>query len=353
MTVPASHSVWFEMLNQPNDNGLLRKLRWKVMRESMELSEAAMNLGLPSHQAEFSLKHTAVSSCGRSVKWKFGLVSHSSDSECETVFLLPHPKRATVCVSSQVGCAVGCVFCATGTMGLKRNLTTAQILEQVYRARCHANASGAHLRNIVFMGMGEPLHNFDAVTESIDWLVADKGFGFSPKHVTLSTVGVPSRMVEMAKRYPSVRIALSLHSCDSEIRKQLVPKAISDLAVLRQTIEELNRLQPEIPVWLEYVMIDGVNDTSQDSLRLVEFCKGLNVEVNVIPLNDSSHALLSSYKNSIEGRLPMLIASSPEKVQLFINSLRSHHVITKLRKSIGQSIHAACGQLVAPKTVSA
>ncbi len=340
--VPKETSVWATLLNASHHTEFLRKVRWKVLREGMAIAEAAVMLGCDGAKQELMLRKTQTSDCGRSVKWTFSSGATDSQNELETVLIVPRRKRATVCVSSQIGCAVGCRFCATGTMGLQRNLSVYQILEQVYWARQELKKQGTHLRN-VFMGMGEPLHNTRAVMDAIDWLSRDDGFGISLKHITVSTAGVPRPMTEIARRFPKIRIALSLHTADAAQRRWLVPRATSDLGQLQNTIRTINDLQNKDPLWIEYVLLDGVNDSLEHAAKLYEFCQGLSVEVNVIPWNPTETPG-SSQREAIEFR-----PSKMETVQGFINLLRERQLVVTLRKSLGQSIMAACGQLVTAK----
>jgi len=332
------HSLWDRLMDGSGADGAWRKERWHLLRAGRwPTNHAWQGFGwLWRMQAEIE------SDDGKAIKWR--LESQEHRDACETVLLLPRPSRATVCISSQIGCAVGCTFCATGRMGLVRQLTTNEILEQVLWARMqlHTRTSHAsrriHLRNVVFMGMGEPLHNDASVHDAIAYLIADQGFGFSPRHITLSTVGIPSKMVETARRFPRLRIALSLHAADSELRRRLVPRATHDLESLRGAIQEINAIDREGPVWIEYALIAGVNDSLEHAEGLAEFCRELRVEINVIPYNPSA----------AEGER----YQAPELAvqDAFVGSLRDRGIFTTLRNSLGRSIQAACGQLIAPTT---
>ncbi|MFN7446704.1 MAG: radical SAM protein [Pirellula sp.] len=255
------------------------------------------------------------------------------------VTLFPTEQRATVCVSSQIGCGVGCIFCATGTMGLKRNLSYLEIVEQVYLARRLAMQSGRHLRNVVFMGMGEPLHNLPEVIEAIRWILSDVGFGISQRCVTVSTSGGNSAMIALAREFPSLRLAVSLHAADQDLRRRLMPRAPNDLDALKETIREINALQQtaslqkNAPVWLEVVLLAGINDSESHARQLIEFCEGLAVEVNLIPYNPiQSDERLVTTDNTVHKR--------------FANQLRSAGIVTTIRQSLGGQDGAACGQLV-------
>ncbi len=237
----------------------------------------------------------------RAIRLLLTEASHDDNGlRCETVVLFPRGSivhgsradlpRATICVSSQPGCGVGCPFCSTGELGYRGNLTTEQIVEQVYLAGVVARGLGRRPRNVVFMGMGEPLHNTEAVLESIEQLTSEKYFGLSPRKITVSTAGVPDQMRRLAQRFPRLRIALSLHSAEIAMRRRLVPRATSDLGLLRETVRKINDLQPSTPVWLEVVLLAGINDGPQDAAAIIEFCRGLRVEVNLIPYNAAAGA---------------------------------------------------------------
>lgn len=281
---------------------------------------------------------------------KLKLLSSNHHDACETVLLRPRESRFAVCLSTQIGCAVACRFCATGKMGFQRNLSAFEIVEQFLRAGWIAKGMMADvqtpppLRNVVFMGMGEPLHNAEAVEQAISILSDPCWFGLSLRSITLSTAGVPNKMVQMAKRFPRLRIALSLHSADPQKRRWLVPKAVGELELLRETILRINAVQNDT-LWIEVALIDGLNDSLEDATLLIDFCRGLNVEINVIPYNDTSHASEVLSKNrgseSIQFRAP-----SAEKTDIFIAKIREAGFFVTHRQTLGESIQAACGQLV-------
>ena len=235
-------------------------------------------------------------------------------------------------------------------MGLVRQLSATEILEQVLIAKMEVHGWSRHadhpihLRNVVLMGMGEPLHNHEAVGDAIEFLIADRGFGFSPRHITLSTVGVPEKMVAMAKRFPRLRIALSLHAAQSDLRRQLVPRATNDLEALRQAIRYINCMDEDSPVWIEYALLSGINDREEDAQRLIDFCQGLRVEINLIPYNNTSHAMQVVYLQRDTAQL--FQAPNRESVQRFAIALRQAGIFTTLRNTLGDSIQAACGQLI-------
>lgn len=332
-SLPQLH--WLDVLGASSGSGLAKRRSWKVLREGAPIER---HLG----ESGWFKSWMPVRIIGQP---ESGAVKHQLRSnryldDCEMVVLFPKVgKRATVCISSQVGCGVGCLFCATGTMGFKRNLSPEEMLEQVYLARALAHQEGRHLRNVVLMGMGEPLHNLDAVCRSIEFMVSDRGFGLRERHITVSTSGIPSAMLQLVKRFTSVRMALSLHSARADDRRRLMPKAPNDLSLLQETIHEINSLQggegEAAPVWIEYVLIDSWNDTDEDAEQLAEFCRGLRVEVNLIPLN-----------GTVTSGQRALCATPKERQQRFADLLRGAGIKTTIRNSFGNDEQAACGQLV-------
>lgn len=251
----------------------------------------------------------------------------------ETVILRIKSGRTSLCVSSQVGCAADCSFCGTGKMGITRNLTAFEIVDQVAIANRLLKAEGRRVRNLVFMGMGEPFHNSTEVDLALDLLTDPSMFNMSPGHITVSTVGIPAEMVKLAAARPKVHIALSLHSARQDRRAQLIPLAHRfDLDSLKSAIGKLNSLQGR-PVMLEYLMLKDFNDTPLDLTALLDWIKGLHVHVNLIPFNPI-------------GGADDLRSTDKEQRQAFARQLRSSGIKTTLRYSLGADVAAACGQLV-------
>ena len=182
------------------------------------------------------------------------------------------------------------------------------------------------------MGMGEPLHNTANVMASLELLTSERYFGIPPRRICVSTAGVPTAMVALAKHFPEVRLALSLHAAQSDLRRQLVPRAVSDLQLLRETIGQVNAWQPTHPVWLEIVLFEQLNDGPEQAQALIDFCRQLRVEVNLIPYNTAAGAELFR-------------AASPARREAFAKLLREAGIRTTLRTSLGSSQQAACGQL--------
>jgi 23S rRNA (adenine2503-C2)-methyltransferase len=253
----------------------------------------------------------------------------------EAVVLRIATGRTTLCVSSQVGCAAACEFCATGKMGIARNLAPAEILDQLVQARQIVAAEGRSIRNLVFMGMGEPLHNEESLYATLAALAAPELFHHPSSRVLVSTVGLPDAMVRAARRFPEVHFALSLHSARQEVRERLIPLAARNpLAELRRALAQLNDIQPPgTPVMIEYLTLAGVNDSPDDAAALVEWLAGLRVHVNLIPYNPIDDA-------------PHLTGSDRPAREAFGAALKAAGLKTTIRYSLGADIAAACGQLV-------
>jgi 23S rRNA (adenine(2503)-C(2))-methyltransferase len=247
-------------------------------------------------------------------------------------------KRATVCVSSQVGCAMGCTFCATGTMNLLSNLSAGEILEQLY----HANQV-EKIRNVVFMGMGEPLDNYNAVLMAVRAMIDTGRFGLSPSRVTISTVGVVPRLKALASDLPQIGLALSLHAPTQELRQQIVPTskawhidrimeaADNFIAQQNANVKSKNRRRH---ILIEYVLIRDVNDSDEVAHQLGTLLQGRDTLLNVIPYNPTDVPF--DYKTP-----------TPEQAASFVDiTRRVYGLHTLFRQELGQDIASACGQLV-------
>ncbi|MCG8450773.1 MAG: 23S rRNA (adenine(2503)-C(2))-methyltransferase RlmN [Pirellulales bacterium] len=251
----------------------------------------------------------------------------------ESVVLRIATGRTTLCVSSQVGCAAACEFCATGKMGIAQNLSAEEIVDQVLHAGQLLAAEGRQVRNIVFMGMGEPFHNEANLYQALEWLAAPELFHHSPAKVLVSTVGIPDAMIRCARRFPAVNLALSLHSVEQTTRERLIPLAKQvPLEALRDTLRQLNSLQSG-PVMIEYLLLEGINDSETDARALSRWLDRLNVHVNLIPYNAIDDA-------------PQLVGTARAQRDVFASLLKQAGLETTIRYSLGADIAAACGQLV-------
>jgi len=263
------------------------------------------------------------------------LIHHSGEAE--------HPdqrqadrcgERDTLCVSSQVGCRLGCTFCATGTMGLQGNLWAGEIQEQLLHARALRNVS-----NIVFMGMGEPLENYDGVTSAIRGLTDTQRFGLAPSSVTVSTVGIVGNMRRLMDDLPKVKLAISLHAPNQQLREELVPIAKSfKLDSLMQVIDDyaartVSDGKRKGMVMVSYVLLEGVNDSDECADQLRDLVANRPVIINLIPYNP------------FDGNIHEYKTPSPERVDAFLQRLVSAGIRVFERRHHGRDIAAACGQL--------
>lgn len=246
---------------------------------------------------------------------------------------MPRGDRVTLCISSQVGCAIGCEFCATATMGFRRHLSAGEIVVQVLTAvRAFGPRHPGHL-TLVFMGMGEPLHNLQNVLKAIEILCHPAGMGMTPRRITVSTSGLVPQMKQLAQVPVRPLLALSLNATTDAVRRQLMPIGQRyPLAELQATLAAFP-LRPRERILLEYVLLHGVNDTDEDARRLAEFGDGFRHHINIIPFN--AHAL-SDFK-----------APSEERIASFAKAVLQHRsCLLTVRHSRARDVQGACGQLV-------
>ena len=269
---------------------------------------------------------TAVSR-DKTAKWA---LRATDDARIETVSIAHAKGRRTVCVSSQVGCALGCKFCATAQLGAGRNLTDDEIVDQVVIAAHAAEADDARVSNVVFMGMGEPLQNLDGVLHACDRICDPAGIGLSARKVAISTAGwVPG--IDALSRYGlPVRLAISLHAADDDTRSRLMPinnrwPIANLLAACRRYCDTTGRR-----VFIEYLLLDGVNDSAEDAKRLAGLMRDGRFHVNIIQYNPTD----GPYRGS-----------GSERRETFIAALAAHGISPSVRRSRGADIDAACGQL--------
>jgi 23S rRNA (adenine2503-C2)-methyltransferase len=320
------------------DPHLLRRLRYGFYQLARPAAELLDELPVQA-RGEFAsrlrfhaleLQHSATAMDG-AIKL---VLKTRSGAMLESVILGGRMRqRASLCISSQVGCAVRCSFCATGQMPQVRNLTSNEIVDQVVHANLVLRSEGKRIRNIVFMGMGEPLHNEEHVSRAAEMLFSQRHFGLSPRRALLSTVGVPDAMVRWARRFPRTPLALSLHSARQDVRERLIPLARGyPLTMLRDTLDMVMAIQ-RAPLMIEYLLLEGTNDAQDDALLLADFLRGLRVIINLIPFNPVAHA-------------PQLGSPDRRVGALFAGVLRDAGFLVTFRHSLGRDIDAACGQLV-------
>ena len=283
-------------------------------------------------EEHFSINHIAVDNIQRStdgtvknaVKLHDGLVVES--------VMIPTENRTTACVSSQVGCAMGCTFCATARLKKQRNLLPDEIYDQVAAISKESELLYGHkLTNIVFMGMGEPLLNYENVMKAIDKITSEEGLGMSPRRITLSTVGIPKMIKRMADDQVKFNLALSLHSAIDEVRSKMMPVNISN---------NLDELMDALQYWhqktgnritFEYVVWKGINDKQKDIDALVHYCKQVPAKVNLIEYNPIDDGAFEQ--------------ASPIIIEQYVSELEKNGIIVNIRRSRGKDIDAACGQL--------
>jgi 23S rRNA (adenine2503-C2)-methyltransferase len=308
--------VWTALYDQMADPAEMTTLP-KALRARLERE-------LPS---ALDLLAESVSDKGTTIKWLWLL---EGGARVETVLML-YPDRATVCVSSQAGCAMACGFCATGQAGFERHLTTGEIVEQVVRATQRARATRRRVSNVVFMGMGEPFANYDRTWQSVERMHDD--LGLSARHITVSTVGITPGIRRLAGERLPVNLAVSLHAANDELRNELVP-------INRRY--PLDEVVAACQVWIasnnrrlsfEWALIDGVNDRTRDASELALIARPLRAHVNLIPLNPTPGWPTRGTPRA--------------KVIAFRDHLKALGVNATVRANRGTDIDAACGQLAA------
>jgi 23S rRNA (adenine2503-C2)-methyltransferase len=272
------------------------------------------------------------------VEWK-----DDADSTTDKVFmrvrggdgveavLINEGSRTTVCLSSQVGCPVGCRFCASGLLGLRRNLSAGEILDQFIAVRARSQAAGRRVSNVVMMGMGEPLLNYGAVVQALDVLNDPKGGGIGARHLTVSTVGLEKGIERLKDEKRQYTVAFSLHAPDDETRQALIP--FEGALPVARLVEAAKAYLADTgrEVTFEYVLLDGVNASPEHARRLARLLHGVRGTVNLIPYNENP---------GLPYRTP-----SPEATDRFADILRRHRIKVSVRKRKGSKILAACGQL--------
>lgn len=258
---------------------------------------------------------------------------HTSPANPIEAVLMQSKDRNTLCISSQSGCGMGCVFCATGQMGFLSNLTSGQIIEQVlYFARL-LRREGRALTNIVVMGMGEPFHNFDQTLQAIDRLNDPSGFNFGERRFTISTVGIVPMIRKFTALKRQINLAISLHAADDDLRSRLLPiNRKYPLDMLLEACREYVK-QTRRRISFEWVLIQEVNDTPEQAQKLAKLIKGLLCHVNLIPLNPTQ---------GYQGKPP-----TKQRIQQFKAILEQHQIPCTVRQPRGISIQAGCGQLAA------
>jgi 23S rRNA (adenine2503-C2)-methyltransferase len=287
-------------------------------------------------QTKFVINHIKVDDMQQSsdgtiknaVKLHDGLVVES--------VLIPTETRTTACVSSQVGCSLNCTFCATARIKKMRNLNPDEIYDQVVAIDQQSRLYQNHkLNNIVFMGMGEPLLNYNNVLKAIEKITSEEGLAMSPKRITLSTVGLPKMIKKLADNEVKFNLAVSLHSAIEEVRSKMMP--INDKSNLSELLESLQYwyTKTKKKITFEYVVWKGINDKKKDIDALVNYCKKIPSKVNLIEYNAIEEA---GFTQADDGA-----------IDFYVRTLEKNNITVKVRKSRGKDIDAACGQLANKK----
>ena len=287
-------------------------------------------LNNPAKIYSFTQSENLVSKDG-SIKYLFTL---KDGHKIESVYM-PFEKRITICLSSQVGCAMGCTFCATGSMGLVRQLTVDEIIGQLMGIlREHPLSKGFRQRlNVVFMGMGEPLHNLDNIMKAFDILTHQRGLAIPPRAITISTSGLVPKIKQLAQFPIRPRLIVSIGATTNEKRSEIMPINISyPLEILMETLAQYP-LAKDDRITLSYVLISNINDSYDDAIRLASMADQFHSHINIIPLNAHDQS-------------PELKTPSEEKLNAFYKVLADKGIFTTIRRSRGQDTSAACGQLV-------
>lgn len=301
------NSSWHEITNLP-----------KNLRGHLEDSFSLNSLELVAK---------TTSTDGLSTKLLFKLPNNNF---IESVILRSR-ERITLCISTQSGCPVGCVFCATGRLGFFRDLTSGEIIEQVIQLMRLLNENDEHISNIVLMGMGEPFLNYDATLAAVKRFNDKIGLNIGARRITISTIGIPDKIIQFGQEKSQINLAVSLHAANDSLRQKLVPlarkiKVVDIINACKHYLDETHRR-----ITFEYVMVDGLNDQPQHALELSELLQGLLCHVNLIGLNQTNH---------YSGKTPQSRVMAD-----FSYFLNSHNIPASIRNSQGTDIQAACGQL--------
>ncbi len=295
----------------------------KIPRELMQLARDGIKTNFLSLEKRLDSKVDGASKL--LFKTKDGLF-------IEAVILRIATGRVSLCISSQAGCKFACAFCATGNIGFKRNLTVSEIADQVVQAQQILKEENASLRNVVFMGMGEPLDNFKNVCHTLELLCGSDSFNFGPSNIMVSTCGIADKMIEFAEKFPDINLAVSLHSVSEAHRQEIMPvNRRFDLKQLHSAIEKVSAVSNRA-VMLEYLMFKDVNDSEKDATELAVFCQGLNSRINLIAYNQTCAD-------------DVFTPVSRDEMFKFKSLLEKAGLVVTIRYSLGEDIEAACGQL--------
>ncbi|OQX05003.1 MAG: 23S rRNA (adenine(2503)-C(2))-methyltransferase [Desulfobulbaceae bacterium A2] len=338
---PAALVAYAESLGQPAFRG--RQILSWIYRPGISEFDQMTNLakefrGLLADRARISRFTDPLVQRSRDGAVKFGF--RCEDGALIESVLIPDEDRQTLCVSSQVGCAMGCAFCLTGGMGFKRNLSTAEMVNQVCAVRDWLLAEGQdeRLTNLVFMGMGEPLANLTNLLDALDILLEQRALDFSARRVTVSTCGLVPQMLELGRR-TEVNLAISLHAPDDALRERLMP--VNHRWPLAELLDACRQfpMKKRQRIMFEYTMLEGVNDSDEQARQLTQLLRGISCKINLLSVNEAP---------GIPFRSPGM-----ERVLAFQRILRAQRFPVFIRQSRGGDIAAACGQLAGSRQTTA
>ena len=280
---------------------------------------------------QLTLVKTQTSSSTHTTKFVF----ECEDGSLIESVLIPDQDRLTLCLSTQVGCPLDCQFCATGQMGYKRNLSVFEIIDQFIQASKYSNRP---ITNIVYMGMGEPFLNYENTLKSLSIFSSDLAFDISAKKITVSTAGIPEKIIDFAHQPFKGKLAFSLHSTDEEVRSLIMP--INKKYSLKQNIEALEYFykQTKRRITFEYILLKGINDADKDVQGLVKLSRRIPSKINIIPFNSIAHT-------NPKGIGATLQPTSQEEFDEFVEKLRRNNLTVFVRNTKGSDIAGACGQL--------
>ena len=328
---PEDLVIWLKSVGQPGYRaGQIR--RWLVQRRITSFEQMTdLPVGLRENLTQsfrFSPFEVVGHQVARDLTEK--LLLRLQDGELVECVLMRDPDRRTVCISTQVGCAMGCVFCASGLLGVKRNLTPTEIFEQVLVLH-RLMKDDEHITNVVVMGIGEPLANYKALMQSLTFLTAEDGFGLGARRITVSTVGLPEKIRELAQSGQQYNLAVSLHAPNDALRTEIVPVnrniGIQDILQAADDYFEVTGRR----ISYEYVLMAGINDRPEHAEELAWLLRGRNAHVNLIPMNGVNELIMTAPRD-------------PD-TQQFLMILEECGITATVRKRKGADIDAACGQL--------
>ena len=337
-----SFEEWQEYFQGIGEPSFRAKQAWEGFHKHLFNQPDQLSAFPKSVREKIQLTHCFSSlTIERELKSKDGLTHKISfklsDNQVIETVLMRYDRRNTICVSAQAGCAMGCVFCATGQMGFKRNLSSGEIIEQVYYFARLLKEEAERVTNIVFMGMGEPFHNYDSVMKAIDILNDAQGFNLGQRHMTISTVGLIPAIKKFASEKRQVNLAISLHAAEDQLRTSMIPinkkyPLVELLDACREYVHITGRR-----VTFEYALIQDVNDSTEHASKLAGLLRGMLCHVNVIPLNPTKQ---------YSGK-----ATTRDRAQAFQKVLLDAGVPCTIRLRRGIEIQAGCGQLASESAV--